>query len=325
MEQIRVARSFVAADALADLLEAEYELEAPVSCQLFSKLLRTQDNDHYLVDTGNGDKYVVRVYQSGKHLERQESEYHWELDWLLFLEENDLPVSYPLPRKNGEYLGSVLAPEGVRHYALFTLSPGEPMSITNEEQLFVCGQHMARIHKASNNFRSNHHRQEMDLEYLVDKSIERVMNFWGDARSADQEILLMSAAEAKDEILELLNNESETTDSWGPIGGDFHHSSVYFNKRDQPSFFNFDLCGYGWRAYDIAAFLLNTELLHHPEELTEAFFAGYYSERPLSPNEHAAISPFMTIRRIWMTGLFTRSDGIVGHTFIAPAQPPNKR
>lgn len=325
MEQIRVARSFVAADALAELLASEYELAAPVSCQLFSKLLRTQDNDHYLVNTGNGDKFVVRVYQSGKHLERQESDYLWELDWLLFLHENGLPVSYPLPRKDGSYLGGLLAPEGLRYYALFTLSEGEPMSVTSEKQLFVCGQQMARIHKASNGFKSDHHRQAMDLEYLVDKSVERVKAFWGDSHSADMEILLMSAAEAKDEILALINNEYHTPDSWGPIGGDFHSSSVYFNRHNEPSFFNFDLCGYGWRAYDIATFLLNTELLHHPEDVTEAFFAGYYSERPLSENEHAAISPFMTIRRIWMTGLFTRSDGIVGHTFIAPAQPPKKR
>lgn len=322
MEQIRIARSFVAANALAELLAAEYELEAPVNCQLFSKLLRTQDNDHYLVNTGNGAQYVVRVYQLGNHLERQESDYHWELEWLLFLQQQGLPISYPLARKDGGYLGSLLAPEGVRHYALFTLSEGEPMTVTNEEQLFVCGQQMARIHKASNTFTSKHQRQAMDLEYLVDKSVERVQNFWGNSHSADLEILLMSAAEAKEEILSLINNEQHTPDSWGPIGGDFHSSSVYFNSRNEPSFFNFDLCGYGWRAYDIATFLLNTELLHHPEDLTDAFFAGYYSERPLSENEHAAISPFMTIRRIWMTGLFTRSDGIVGHTFIAPAQPP---
>jgi Ser/Thr protein kinase RdoA (MazF antagonist) len=34
-------------------------------------------------------------------------------------------------------------------------------------------------------------------------------------------------------------------------------------------------------AYDIATFLLNTNLMHRSTEQTEAFFAGYYSQRQL--------------------------------------------
>ena len=80
MNQIRIMRSFVAADALADLIQAEYNLEGPVHCKLFSKMLRTQDNDHYKVTTGNGEKYVVRVYQFDNRLGRQESDYLYEVD-----------------------------------------------------------------------------------------------------------------------------------------------------------------------------------------------------------------------------------------------------
>ena len=52
-------------------------------------MLRTQDNDHYLVTAQNGDKFVVRVYQVGMRLERQESDYLYELDWLYFLEKEE--------------------------------------------------------------------------------------------------------------------------------------------------------------------------------------------------------------------------------------------
>ncbi|NIW50451.1 MAG: hypothetical protein GWN30_38465, partial [Gammaproteobacteria bacterium] len=64
MDQIRVTRSFVAADALAEVINDEYNLEEAVTCKLFSKMLRTQDNDHYQVRAG-GTKYVARVYQHG--------------------------------------------------------------------------------------------------------------------------------------------------------------------------------------------------------------------------------------------------------------------
>jgi len=206
MNQIRVVRSFVAAEALAKLIEAEYALEGPVRCQLFSKMLRTQDNDHYLVTTGKRERFVVRVYQLGSRFERQESDYLYEVDWLKFLNEAGLPVSYPIPRADGGLLSRLNAPEGLRYFALFSLAPGRPMSLKNEEQLFVLGREMARIHLASNSYESQFERQPMNLEFLVDKPIERIKKFWDEDRANDLEILMISAEEAKDEILDLLTN-----------------------------------------------------------------------------------------------------------------------
>jgi Ser/Thr protein kinase RdoA (MazF antagonist) len=316
MKQIRVTRSFVAADALSEIINDEYDLDQVVTCKLFSKMLRTQDNDHYQVRVGD-KKYVARVYQHGSHLGREEADYQFELDWLNFLKENDVPVSYPFRRKNGEFLGQLNAPEGIRYYALFSFADGQPMSPTNEEQLYVMGQEMARIHKVSNTFKSQYERQPMNLEFLIDRPLQQIQQFWTNKKDEKLEILLTSAKEAREELLAILDNPTITEDGWGPIGGDFHHVNTYFNG-DQPTFFNFDLCGYGWRAYDIATFLLNTDLLHKSTKLSEAFFAGYYSVRPLSNNEHEAISPLLTLRRVWLTGTFSVVDGIVGHTFIAP-------
>lgn len=319
MKEIRVTRSFIAADSLAELLTEEYDLGGtPVTCKLFSKMLRNQDNDHYLVQAGD-NKYVVRVYQLGTHLGRTESDYQYELDWLNFLHQKNRPVAYPIARRDGGFLGQLVAPEGPRYYALFSFAPGEPMQLNNLNQLFALGAAMADIHVISNEYKSPYERQPMDLACLVDRPLEQLTRSWEQTRADDLDLLITSGKEAKEEILALLENEESTPDSWGPIGGDFHHSSVFFTDDEHPHFFNFDLCGPGWRAYDIAAFLLNTNLLSKSEEHSEAFFAGYYSVRPLSNNEHRAISPFLTLRRIWLTSTFSRDDGMVGHTFLAPA------
>lgn len=318
MTQIRVDRSFISADSLAELIQQEYDLGS-VNCKLFSKMVRTQDNDHYLVRSPDQTRYVARIYQFNRTLGRKESDYLFELDWLNFLKENKISISYPLPRRDGRFLGSLKAPEGLRYYALFSYAAGEEMSLKNAEQLFRCGAEIARIHTVSNKYKSPHERQQMDLDFLVDRPVEHLMGVWGESRADDLDLILTSAAEAKEEILALLRNEESTADSWGPIGGDFHNASTRFDKSGNPTFFNFDLCGYGWRAYDIAAFLLNTGLMHKSTDLSEAFFAGYYSVRPLSRNEHAAVSPFLTIRRVWLTGTFTIAAGSAGHTFIAPA------
>ncbi|PIE80676.1 MAG: hypothetical protein CSA11_07060 [Chloroflexi bacterium] len=320
MAQIRVVRSFVAGSALAEVIDNNYDLGGSAEARLFSKMLRTQDNDHYKVLVGN-KIYAARVYQYGEHLHRQESDYEYELDWLHYLKKQGIPVSYPIRRKDGRFLGSVEAPEGKRYFALFSFAPGKPMDIFNEEQLFTIGAYMAKIHLVSNDYPAPYERQIMDLNFLVERPIARLKRVLGSKphRASDLELLIMSAEEAKQEIIEIISNEETTPDGWGPIGGDFHSTNTFFTDDTSPTFFNFDLCGYSWRAYDIAAFLQNTDLINTSETLTEAFFAGYYSERRLSNNEHNAISPFLTIRRIWLTGTFTRDDMPVGYSFIAPA------
>jgi Ser/Thr protein kinase RdoA (MazF antagonist) len=319
VEPVKIARSFIAADSLAALVAREYDLSEPITCKMFSKLLRTQDNDHYRVTAGD-KTYVLRIYEQGDAFDRQESHYLFEMEWLLFLKDNGVDVSIPLQRGDGSWLGYLDAPEGRRYYALFTFAVGQTMSTSDADQLFHCGVEMARIHAVSDSFGSSHERAPLDMMCLLDKPLERIERSWGPRRAANLDILLASAEEARQEVYSLLGEEEERSydGRWGVIGGDFHNLSVHFNG-DQATFFNFDRCGYGWRAYDIAAFLSNTDLLQGPEGMSEAFFAGYYSVRPLSQEEHAAVSPFLTIRRIWRMGLFALNNRLAGYTFLAPA------
>lgn len=320
MEQIPVFRSFIAGETLAERIAADYGFDEPVRCKLFSKLIRTQDNDHYQVTVGD-KKYVARIYQQGDQLGRQESDYQFEMEWLLFLAKNGVPVTYPIVQKNGRLLSPLNAPEGIRYYTLLTFAEGKPMELDNEEHFFAVGAAMAKMHMVSNKFRSKAHRTPMDLSFLVDKPVARMRQVWAedDDREDDLDMIITAVTEAKNEILALIDNELSSNDSWGVIGGDFHQGNAFMTDDNQLTFFNFDWCGYGWRSYDIAAFLSNSNLIHRDEALSEAFFAGYYSERPLSDNEHASIAPFLTIRRAWLTAYFTMNEGIAGYTFIAPA------
>ena len=77
-------------------------------------MLRTQDNDHYLIQAGD-TRFVARLYQRGAHLMREESDYRYEMEWLLFLSQQGIRVSVPIQRRDGRYLGSVSAPEGKRY------------------------------------------------------------------------------------------------------------------------------------------------------------------------------------------------------------------
>jgi len=316
MTPIRIARSFVAADSVAELIAAEYDCALPISGKLFSKLLRTQDNDHYLITAGDGTQYAFRIYQQGARYHRAESDYLYEIDWLRFLHERGLPVSYPIRRRDGGYVGRLEAPEGPRYYAMFSLAYGDPLALKDLDQLYVMGEMMGRIHVVSDGFTSPHARRPLDMAYLLDRPLERIRRTWTDERAANLDLVLTAAEEAREELRDFVAQSAAIPGCWGAISGDFHQSSVFFNETNEPTFFNFDLCGPGWRAYDIAAFLSNANLMHGPAERSEAFFAGYYAARPLADAEHDAIAPFLTIRRVWLMGAFAREDGLVGHTFV---------
>ena len=66
----------------------------------------------------------------------------------------------------------------------------------------------------------------------------------------------------------------------------------------QITLFDFDLCGPGWRAYDIGTFLIDD-----PEAIAEAFLEGYQGVRLLSAMEQAAIPLFQIAQSIWVLGL----------------------
>lgn len=318
MKQVRIERSFVAAESLAELLMEEYDLGGDATCKLFTKMLRSQDNDHYQVRVDGQKSYVARVYQLGRDLHRTRDDYEYEMAWLNYLHGRGHRVAHPIARADGGYLGLIDAPEGPRYYGLFSYVEGTEMPINQAGLYFRMGQAMAQIHLDSADFNTDYLRQPWDFEQLVDRSVERVKRNWSEKRAADFDLLMASADDAREQILSLLGND-KAPEVWGAIGGDFHTANTFVNQRQELSFINFDLCGYGWFAYDIAVFLLNTELLNRPVELSESFFAGYFAVRPLAPEEHESIESFMTLRRVWLTGTFAMSGGFAGHTFIASA------
>lgn len=318
IKEVGISRSFMDANAMAEVVAAKYPLGNVVSCRLYSKQLRTQDNEHYRLQTASGDEYVLRVYQNGRHLLRQESDYQFELAWLTFLHHEGIPVAYPIRRRDGEFLGAINAPEGVRYYALFSLAPGEPMSPMHEDQLYLCGVNMAKIHMVSNGFQSPYSRQPLNSSYLIYRPLARIRHHWGSERQDELSTLLQSGSELKERITRLLGEPSDAqAGMWGVVGGDFHSANTRFDENNQPTFFNFDLCGYGWRAYDIAVFLSNTNILNSSVSLSETFYAGYTSVRKLSDVEQEAVAAFVRIRQIWLMGSFAVREGMAGHTFVA--------
>lgn len=131
-------------------------------------------------------------------------------------------------------------------------------------------------------------------------------------RPEDQAYLLRVVDSLKEQVANLPVSELE----WGTCHGDFHGGNAHVTEDEQVTFFDFDCCGPGWRAYDIAVFRWSRVHQLQDEKLWEAFLAGYMQLRTLQPVDVAAVPVFAAIRQIWLQGLHTANAPDWGYSFL---------
>ena len=283
-----------------ELVNSRYSIGEAQYCDL----IRRGFNDHYLVEIGNL-KYIFRVYLNHKYYIKSSDAFQFELDLLEHLHKEGVPVANALSMSNGELLGWTSTKLGERAFALFAYAAGkevEEEAITSE-QSFQFGKMTAKLHLAANSFKSNCKRYQLDLKYLVDEPLRLI----AEQEDESSRVVTQQQYERIHEILAPLQPVEDlvTTvkaletrgDEFGIIHADLHTSNVHF-QGNQVTFFDFDHCAYGWRAYDLAP------LSFLPEEQYEKFIEGYESVRPLSEQERESLPTFKKLRRFWNFGDF---------------------
>jgi len=289
--------------ALLAYTQELYHIGDAIECQLLNLGL----NDTYLLRTSSG-KYVLRVYRMGW---RSLSDILYELDMLLHLHRKGAPVSYPLLMKNGNLFSTLKTLEGPRQVVLFTFTEGErPRWPRDETYSRAYGQGVALVHNALDDFTSSHTRFRLDLDHLLDSPLRTTLPLLED-RPEDRAYLLYIVNVIKKQLDDLPVSELE----WGACHGDFHGGNARVTKDMQVVFFDFDCCGPGWRAYDIAVFRW-ARALNQEEKVWEDFLAGYMQHRIIRAPDLAAVPLFVAMRQIWVLGVHTSNAPHWGYDFL---------
>ncbi|HEY9828564.1 MAG TPA: phosphotransferase [Stenomitos sp.] len=282
-----VTYSTLACEALRHHVLSLFAISPVVSCHFWNRGL----SDIYLVETF-GAKYVLRI--SHAHW-RTKTEIDFELEFLDFLKRRDIPVAAPLKTIDGKHSVEIAAPEGFRYAALFPFAPGRiPIGDLSIEQSAALGKTVAEIHKAASGFLSSTRRQPLTLEYLLDDSlgaIEPYLRF----RSTDIVYLRNLVSGIKDRLSQLPQEFPMWTVCWG----DPHSGNVHFTPDDQLTLFDFDQCGYGWRAFELAKFLQVSIRTGIARKVRDAFLAGYQSVQTFMPEELEALQPLTQAAHLW--------------------------
>lgn len=248
-------------------------------------LIASGHNDTYAVETDQ-TRIAFRVYGQVKSWIRQAGDLRFELDLLTHLRTQSAPVSFPIERRSGETLGTWSSPTGDRHYALFSWCPGRTIDtkdLTLQEAARLRAA-LAAIHVGADSFATRHSRYVLDERLLLERSLQRMRPALDRASPHDASFIENCAVQVADQLRVFDPGPA----GWGLIHGDPQVLNCHFTDDGMVSFFDFDHCGFGWRAYDIAYCLRHTNAAgdRRGEAIRLAVIDGYDSVRRISQSEY---------------------------------------
>jgi len=281
-------------DALIEQVLPAYGLGVISRCRLHARGL----NDTYKVETAGGESFFLRVYRHGW---RSRAEIEAELAILRHLDRHGARVSVSLARTDGATITVLDCAEGQRFAAVFAAAPGKEIAYKNysEEAARAYAAAAAATHDAGDTFAGARPRPALDLAELLERPLRLVLGAIAH-RADDVAYLVALGASLRGRI------EGSGGLAHGFCHGDLHGQNAC--ARDGVvTLYDFDCCGWGFRAYDVAvfpwAFALTDAAPERIEMMGRAFLGEYLRRRHLGEADIAAIPTFVAIRQIWLIGL----------------------
>jgi Ser/Thr protein kinase RdoA (MazF antagonist) len=164
----------------------------------------------------------------------------------------------------------------------------------NINQSWLLGEIVAKIHSVSQTFRPQAKRQPLSPAYLVDESLAYLAAVWPLPKREWQSLRDMGI-----QIKHQLQGLPLDPPYWGICWGDPHSGNVHFTEGNQPTLFDFDQCGYGWRAFDVAKFLQVSSQTGLSRQVREAFLKGYQARTPLTALELERLPSLTQAAYLW--------------------------
>lgn len=256
---------------------------------------------------------VLRLHRQGYHTG---AEIASELAWLTALQ--DLPglnAVRPIPGAQG-----LVTRIDDRCLVAFARIPGQELQPGDDLARWFAplGEITARLHLQSRQWTppKGFTRKRWDVETILGPDPH-----WGHWRQAqgldrDGETLLSRATEALADTLHAYGTGPKV---FGLIHADLRLANLMVHG-DRLTAIDFDDCGFGWWAYDLASALSFIETDPRLPDLIAAWVEGYTRIAPLRPEDRAMIPSLIFLRRVLLTAwLATRAASDTADVFGGPA------
>lgn len=299
---IKVLRSIISPEFILEKVKKDYNLGMSLSCQL---LKACGSNDIYEI---NGDqRYILKLYSIRKCWPYTYDHYLFELEFQKFLYENNVSVPNPIKNKYGSLISEFNTLEYRKYYALYTYLNGTLINYkkTCDKKLFLFGQNLANMHNIAKEFKpSTIYKRTVDLDFLIKKSQESISKY--------ANIKSLKILKKFNDVAYKLEKKAKLIDlndlNFGLIHGDMHIINYFYDKKVKTiSFFDFELCGYGYYIYDLAVFkwgllIFSAHRKKFVHKLFQHVINGYLSvDNSLEPSLKY-IDLFVALRNFFVIG-----------------------
>lgn len=303
MLSIAPVYSTLSTNELCEKVIPAYPIEKIKSCTLWERGF----NDTYKIE-GESKNYILRIYRSDR---RTLDDIEFEVDALLHLKNNNVKVSYPIARKDGNYITPLSTAEGVRFAVITRFAQGEPFTYESQSgDASLYGKHVAIVHSATDGFKSDLKRPKLNEDFLIKAPLASIKNYSG-MKHEHKEYINQFALK----LSELFPQSSDEKLDYGFCHGDFHGWNAHKTSSDV-EFFDFDFCGFGLRSYELSVFRWCAKLKGKENERWEDFISGYRSIRDISEADLALTTAFMAVREIWLMGQRIDNMAVFGRSWM---------
>jgi Ser/Thr protein kinase RdoA (MazF antagonist) len=303
MGVVPILSSLLDPHALARRVEASYGLR-DVHCQLITATLR----DVYLVESRVG-RHILIVYRRGEHT-RNEIAAEWQ--FVEYLARQAVPVAPALATLSGELIFTLQAPEGVRYAVVTTYVPGQHLRRRpSVEATRRYGEIIATMHQLADLAPCSFARATPDIAGRLDQALAGIRAVLGDGL---RERAYLEAC--GQELHARLQALPKAPPAYGIIHGDAIRANALVGDDGSVTVIDFDWYGLGWRAYDIASYLLTVRGGKDEQPFAEAFLAGYRAVRPLAAHEQRLLPLFEAVRALLEIGTPARQVNLWGSAYL---------
>jgi len=219
-----------------------------------------------------------------------------EVDWVNYLARHEIPVSSPVPSKNGNLVEVVEAESSYFTVVAYEKARGKHLGYeedqTNSQLFQTCGWVVGRMHALAKGYTpSNPAYKRREWHEGVNRE------------GSSPDLAIVYAIQNR--LIEHLHTLPQDRDSYGLIHGDFH--SYNFNVHDQGiTVFDFTECNYSWFVYELGIVLYHVLDLPYLGGNYEGFgwffmkhfMPAYNRENRLDPFWVGEMDTFLKLREI---------------------------
>ena len=243
-----------------------FGIGASASCELLSRHLDAT----YLV-SDIGERHIARLFNARWW---SQEEVAGEVEVLRHLKARGIRVAAPIERKDGGWVTAVQAPEGERQLLVYEYLEGE--GLVPSRDAGKLGELVGRMHRALEDCVLTQRRRELTLRGLVEGTFDAIASQLSEENEHRRYLdALRVRVSARAEELGLASFRE------GLCHGDLNWSNGVRQADGQIALYDFEICGLGILAYDLAVFRWTQQLLGAPEHTWSDFIQGYRNENQL--------------------------------------------